>query len=206
MPLRTPAEIRARILQRWANIPPQYLGNTLDDFDRKADPAAYDAVAKYLTRDWTWRSAKGLLLVGGPGRGKTLLATVALQEAMRHNQAVRFETLAGYVKHHQALIKAEKHEDEEEVERLETLIYRCENFFRFLVLDDVGKEYRSATGYAGAVFDNLIRTRYSQGLPTILTTNVPVARWDKEYSEAMRSYVQEACVLVPFVGPDFRSN
>jgi DNA replication protein DnaC len=75
------------------------------------------------------------------------------------------------------------------------------------VLDDIGKEYRTASGWAENVFDELLRSRYNAGLPTIITTNVELAQWDK-YGPAMESFAHEAFVNVAVKAPrgDRRKN
>ena len=63
---------------------------------------------------------------------------------------------------------------------------------KLLILDDLGKEYRTASGWAENQFDALLRTRFNYGLPTIITTNVPIESWGEVYGESMYSFLHEA--------------
>jgi DNA replication protein DnaC len=73
---------------------------------------------------------------------------------------------------------------------------------RILVLDDLGKEYGSK--YDEFSFDELLRSRYDKGLPTILTTNRLRENWGTIYSESMGSFAREAFQRVMIEGKDLR--
>jgi DNA replication protein DnaC len=75
---------------------------------------------------------------------------------------------------------------------------------RVLVLDDLGKEYGSK--YDDYSFDDILRSRYDKGLPTIVTTNKSREAWGTAYSEAMGSFAHEAFVRVKLVGEDLRKT
>ena len=70
------------------------------------------------------------------------------------------------------------------------------NNTRVFILDDLGKEYRTASGWSENQFDALLRSRFNAGLPTIVTTNVPKQDWGKIYGEPMGSFVNEAFIPV----------
>ena len=75
---------------------------------------------------------------------------------------------------------------------------------RVLVLDDLGKEYGSK--YDDFSFDDILRARYDNGLPTILTTNRDRDTWNTNYSEAMSSFAYEAFRRVKLDGEDLRKS
>ena len=68
---------------------------------------------------------------------------------------------------------------------------------QIFILDDLGKEYRTASGWAENQFDALLRSRFNSGLPTIVTTNTPLQKWGTVYGEPMGSFAYEA--FVPLV-------
>jgi DNA replication protein DnaC len=70
------------------------------------------------------------------------------------------------------------------------------NNVRVFVLDDLGKEYRTTSGWAENTFDALLRSRFNAGLPTIVTTNVELENWGGVYGEPMGSFALEAFVPV----------
>jgi DNA replication protein DnaC len=76
---------------------------------------------------------------------------------------------------------------------------------RLLILDDLGKEYKGA-GYNDASFDEILRSRYDKGLPTIITTNVERDKWAGQYGSAMGSFVFEAFRQVVLTGKDLRKG
>jgi DNA replication protein DnaC len=71
------------------------------------------------------------------------------------------------------------------------------NKVRLLVVDDLGKEYKST--WSEGTFDHLLRERFDAGLPTIVTTNVPLKDWGTAYSPAMASFAHDAFYPVPLV-------
>lgn len=73
---------------------------------------------------------------------------------------------------------------------------------RLLVLDDLGKEYGSK--YDDYSFDDVARSRYDVGLPTIITTNTPLEQWKDKYSAAMESFAHEAFRRVTIGKGDIR--
>jgi DNA replication protein DnaC len=63
---------------------------------------------------------------------------------------------------------------------------------RVLVLDDVGKEHESGTTWQKTMLHQVLRTRFNNGLPTIITTNMPLNAWTGKYGEATESFAREA--------------
>jgi DNA replication protein DnaC len=153
----------------------------------------------------------GLLLVGSPGHGKTTLASVALQELIRTIPGDLRNPVGAFMDYPK-LLRLKKSTWSEEDEKVDIFLKKvygdagASNLGVF-VLDDIGKEYRTASGWAENVFDELLRSRYNAGLPTIITTNVELAEWDK-YGPAMESFAHEAFVNVAVKAPrgDRRKN
>lgn len=162
----------------------------------------------------------GLLLDGPPGLGKTTLACSILQdfiwglnsenaeEVLKIKEFTLNMTPVYYLTYPEliSLIKQgfNEYNDDDRI-LLEGLYGRSKDDtrnVRLLVLDDLGKEY--GTEFTNATFDELLRSRYDRGLPTIATTNVNLSKWGVKYGDAMASFAHEAFEHVKMVGDDRR--
>lgn len=175
------------------------------------------------------KTGVGLLFDGKPGMGKTTHAVTALTEFVRalpedanecrkvlHFSAEDFGMRSRpvyYLTMTDLLWKKKAAFDADDAER-KRLIYEMEGFHgrstddrmnvRVLVLDDLGKEYGSK--YDDFSFDEILRSRYDRGLPTIITTNTPRAQWGDKYGHAMGSFAFEAFRRVILEGSDLRKR
>jgi DNA replication protein DnaC len=154
---------------------------------------------------------KGLLLVGKPGQGKTALSLTIIQEIMRtfspetfaieQDTAIikpcYFTTFSSIIALNGLLIgKTNTDEDERLFLGLHGECKHDAYNVRVLVIDDVGKEHSSASGWNSTVLHHLLRTRFNNGLPTIVTTNIPIKSWESEYGVATGSFIHEAFATI----------
>jgi DNA replication protein DnaC len=154
----------------------------------------------------------GVLLIGKPGVGKTMLACHVLTEAMK-SYSVLFLTMPQLVNMTHKIrdlstawqVMKDPEAYSEWVRRTEAMA-SLRTDVDFLVIDDVGKEHTTDSGYTQKLFDEIFRTRFDNGLPTILTSNVSVKEWEGRYSEAMADFVQEACFYIGMTGVSFRTR
>jgi DNA replication protein DnaC len=162
-----------------------------------------------------------VLLQGPPNVGKTMLASALLNEyhngcsvpacvpddsvtiMLQEQVPVYFIQLAEWLdmqirafKLHDLVMKGLREPTEylEMDKLLQDLHYRA----KVLVVDDVGKEHHTASGFAIDAFDLLVRRRHNAGLTTIYTTNLPLARWSSQYSESMQSLIQRSSLVLDF--------
>ena len=81
---------------------------------------------------------------------------------------------------------------------------------QILLLDDVGKELMSGSGfnndYARQVFDDTMRTRVQDRLPTFITTNFNEQTISQAYGEAVFSLITEQSMAVKVTGSDYRKT
>lgn len=161
---------------------------------------------------------KGLLLQGNAGVGKTTIACAVLNEVLakapwtgdgifvepgmhtrRPVYYARYEALLGVIK---AMYDA-RPEEEEDLRRICRGLTGLGQAYKdwtinLLTVDDLGKEYGST--FSQSTFENLIRTRYDRGLPTIITTNVPLADWGRTFNPEVASFAHEAFISVEMMG------
>lgn len=212
-------KVRRRTWVKMAGIPLARLGWTLSDCgDVKPDT---------LNKIKTWVTAanqgmfirsvgqascgKGLMLYGTPGHGKTTIALATLQEIMTtfslesfdvkdNNTLIRpcyFITYSGLLDLKGAQIDGWT-EDQELI--YEGIMGECANDaynIRVLVLDDVGREHASLSGWQKNMLHHVLRTRFNNGLPTIVTTNIKREDWAGLYGDSTESFVHEIFSYLP---------
>lgn len=128
------------------------------------------------------------------GSGKTSIAALIAKEALRYGRTVFFEEssrLKGM------LINKEQFEEGTSIEERMMMV-------DVLILDDVGKEYRTSSGYAENVIETLVRARVQKVKTTIMTGNVHPKDMKKIYSEDFSALLKESVVPVNVTGHDFR--
>jgi DNA replication protein DnaC len=169
----------------------------------------------------------GLLFDGEPGLGKTTHAVMAITEIIRRLpedeaevrrifgytgdnygaqcRPIYYLTFPEFLSRKKALIDADPELKKDLYREMEGFHGRAKEDYlnvRILVLDDLGKEY--GTAYNDTSFDEILRSRYDKGLPTIITTNVSLDKWKTKYGAAMGSFAFEAFHRVELTGKDLR--
>jgi DNA replication protein DnaC len=203
------------------NIPAQFSSVRFDDYvfdDERGDPNALKTI-----QEWDPSVAKpSMLMYGDPGLGKTMLACALIneyQDAFRKPKNVTDEGVITLLRQQRypayfiqlsewvgLQIRSFKLQEEsmrgirdpEEYLELDQLLQDLHHRVQLLVVDDVGKEHTTASGFAQDAFDLLVRTRHNKGLCTVYTTNLPMSAWSANYSESMESLIRRASTHVRF--------
>ena len=208
-----PGSIRSQIMA--ANLPIKTLGMQFSDLDKSDTLEQVKAWVESVKAGEVIQAigeptcGVGLLLVGDPGHGKTTMASVALQELIQTMPHIGWGNPEGrvrrpsYFSDYPRLLRMQKaqwsDEKSDENQLLLDSIYgeaNREHDVRVFVLDDLGKEYRTASGWAENNFDALLRARFNAGLPTIVTTNIPMQDWGSVYGKAMGSFAHESFIPI----------
>jgi len=202
---------------RKANIPTNRLGWELDDctaVPQKTLKQVKDWLdlvksGEVIRKEGSINCGLGLALDGAPGQGKTTFAVAILQEAMKTFSLAEWDVKENstivrpcYFISYSGLLRLRGEMIGNESSSIQDTLYHgimgdlppdsdSQNV-RLLVLDDMGKEHNSGSGFNAAEFHHLIRNRFNKGLPTIITTNVATSNWSSLYGEASASFAQEA--------------
>lgn len=208
-------KVRRRTWIQIANVPKARLGWTLDDC-QDVPSEAVGALRSYLERVGEGKvilapgsplCGRGVLLYGEPGHGKTTLALAMIQEMMVNFPLEAFSPANGKVMVRpcyfmtfsdllelKGRLMGEDATAEDQV-LLDGVMGEAKDDaynIRVLILDDIGKEHTSGSGWQKSMLHHVIRTRFNNGLPTIVTTNIELSKWASAYGDATESFAREA--------------
>lgn len=219
-------KIRRKAWIKAANINPNRLGWLLDDCT-VISKDSYKKIDKWMEAleagevirsSGNPRCGKGLLFWGEPGHGKTTLALSIIQEIMTRFPLESFDVKEGrvlirpcyFITFNDILnLKGELidgSDDDTEI-LYQGILGDCPNDsynIRVLIIDDLGQEHASLSGWQKSMFHHVLRTRFNNGLPTIVTTNVKLEDWGSNYGDATESFAHESFVYVPIETSDLR--
>lgn len=179
-----------------ANIPELYWDANLDKIP---DHMAYkEKVSNYLSKFQTMMGeGVGLYLWAlENGTGKTSIASLVAKEALRYGHTVYFEESSRLKT---KLVNRDQFEEGTSVDERIAMV-------DLLILDDIGKEYRTSSGYAENVIESLVRTRVQHKKVTIMTGNLNPKDMQKLYSGDFAALLKESVVPINVTGHDFREE
>lgn len=137
----------------------------------------------------------GIFLYGGNGVGKTHASCAMLKEIQKRGYST-YCVLSDVLK--VAYIDGQRFDqDNSVVQRVESV--------DFLLLEDLGKEYSGkGSGFAELCFENMLRKRSRECLPTIVTTNLSPQAFKERYKQSAASLAMECMVACEMKGEDRR--
>lgn len=153
---------------------------------------------RYMTDlDSQYEGGWGLFIYGPNGVGKTHASCAMLKEISKRGYST-YCTLADELK--VAFIDGSRFDaDNSIIDRVRKV--------DFLLIEDLGKEYSgNGSGFAELCFENLLRKRCRELLPTIITTNLSRNAFFERYKQSAASLAQECMVAVEMNGEDRRAN
>ena len=147
---------------------------------------------------------RGLMLWGRNGTRKTTLAAAIATDVqwLSLNYQVFMIRFDDYKKAQTTLYGDKDSEEYQEAKRVMRLAEKA----TLLVLDDIGQEYRTSSGFTESLLHELIRRRVEDSRPTVVTTNVEPDDMYSVYGPSFDSFRREAFETVQMAGSDSRKN
>ena len=169
---------------------------SLDDFDFTAQPSLNRALIVELSRCEFIDRRESVLLLGGPGTGKTHIAIGLAAAACQRGKKVRFFRVT------ELLTQLLEAREERVLGRLRSQLARLD----LLVLDEFGYVPASQVG-AELLFD-VISTSYER-TSVVVTTNLPFERWTEVLGNerlvgATLDRLTHRCHLLEATGESYR--
>lgn len=140
----------------------------------------------------------GIVMWGPNGTGKTSMGSLILKEARRHMFTALFLEAASIKT---MVVSKEMHDSEAGV----TLWARAKQV-DFLLLDDLGKGAHDSQGFGERLIDELIRARYANMRPTLITTNVDKTRLGEIIKPSTLHTIKGSCAQVKVDEHDYRAH
>jgi len=151
---------------------------------------------EYLERD-NYGEGLGIVLWGDNGTGKTSAAIAIAKEYRRRGYTALF-VRAGELRD---MIIAKREFDEGGT------WYDRALDVDVLVIDDLGKEYKAASGFTEATVEEIIRARAQNLQITLITTNVaPSGLLKAGYSQSFMALLMESAVMLELKGVQWRKT
>lgn len=181
-----------------ANIPRRFHqldGSDFEDEYRKLNTGVVEVVDNYLTKfRYNYHYGLGLCFYGPLGTGKTLIATHVLRQTLKMG-------FSGYFIQFNDLFHAwaSSWKDAESKEEVEVHMKRAQ----VLVLDEIRTDPRNKEGFLQSGLEAIMRHRYNNNLPTILTTNMRESEIRDEFPRPY-SLISGVTTWLTMEGADYR--
>jgi DNA replication protein DnaC len=134
-----------------------------------------------------------LLLMGGYGTGKTHLAAAIAHEVVSLGIETLFLTVPDLLDWLRNSYGSNETSYESRFDEIRNI--------RFLVLDDLGTQ--NATPWAREKLFQIMNHRYTQRLPTLITTNLPLSQIDDRISSRLQD--KQLVIAIQIDAPDYRN-
>ncbi len=156
------------------------------------------ALAQSYARPFGKFPVNNLLFYGGTGLGKTYLSACIAREVSAQGHSVVYDSAANVFARFEEQKFSRDAEDARAARDLTRKYLRC----ALLILDDLGSEL--TTPFVQSALYQLVNTRLTEGLHTVVSTNYSMDELRKRYSPQIISRLEGAYEPVPFFGADIR--
>lgn len=185
------------------DLPDTPAGRTVESWCERWGAYPHDGLP---VDDFEDNRGRGLWLYGDPGTGKTTMASIVLNHLSDLGWCSKFVTVTDL---HDLSLRPLQVRDDDEREVWQSFYDAFDagwDGWRIVVLDDLGKEYITESGWVENKLDSIIRNRFNSAAPTIVTTNLALEEIGERYHHSLRDFVNEAFVTVPVVGKSHRGE
>lgn len=139
-------------------------------------------------------SSKSIMFMGGTGLGKTHLSLAIANVVINRGYSVVYGTAQNILSD----LQNENFGRDDNLRYYERAVLNCD----LLILDDLGTEFKNA--YTVACLYNIINTRLSAKLPTIISTNFTLDELEEKYDQRITSRITGEYSQLILVGNDIR--
>ena len=139
------------------------------------------------------KNSRGILMIGKTGLGKTHLSLAIAQRVIEEGYTVIYITASELTRRLSDQFFG-RNQQEDLLEQI------CET--DLLLIDDLGAEFESS--YSVSAFYDIISTRLSRNIPTIVNTNLTVEELQRRYGERIVSRLFSQFTPLAFAGKDIR--
>lgn len=181
--------LRSGILEHWH-------GKTLKDFTNC--PKAKRNVENYIKQsEEALKDGAGFFLWGANGSGKSHLMACAFKELIAKKYKVQIITLSTLItKFTGGWYDSEQRKD----------LYDNMCNVDFLGIEEIGKEFKSATDLGSTVLDSILKYRVQRNLPVWATSNISPDKMSGYYTEDIASMMKQCSLALQVTGKDFRDE
>jgi len=173
-----------------ANVPERFWYVTISSIPKDM-PYMSKLLSYYAQMEQLMEKGVGLYLYSDDNQtGKTSIAVALLKRALRLRKTALFEE-AGRLKDGLA-----RNDSFDETFLLDQRVRSVD----LLVIDDLGKEYRTTSGYAETTFENIFRDRIQTLKPIIVTGNMRPKEISSTYSASLAALLKSSLIPLQIMG------